>query len=50
MAKSCLDDFDNELTDIVKRGKSSNKRINILLISKYLYMEIIMVYALSYFC
>ncbi len=50
MAKICLDDFDKELTEIFKRGKSTNKRINILLISKYIYMEMIMIYTLSYFC
>ncbi len=50
MTRVCLDDFDKELTEIFKRGKSSNERINILLISKYIYMEVIMIYALSYFC
>lgn len=50
MTKICLDDFDKELTEIFKRGKSSNERVNILLISKYIYMEVIMIYTLSYFC
>jgi hypothetical protein len=50
MTKICLDDFDAQLTNIFKRGKATTKRINLLMISKYIYMEMIMIYALSYFC
>ena len=50
MTKVCLDKFDTQLTEIFKRGKTSTKRINLLMIAKYIYMEMIMIYALSYFC
>lgn len=50
MAKVCLDKFDKDLTEIFKRGKATTKRINLLMIAKYIYMEVIMIYALSYFC
>ncbi len=50
MTKVCLDKFDKDLTEIFKRGKATTKRINLLMISKYIYMEMIMIYALSYFC
>ncbi len=50
MTKICLDDFDKKLTEILKRGKATAKLINLLMIAKYIYMEVIMIYALSYFC
>ncbi len=50
MTNVSLDKFDQKLTEIFKRGKSSNELINILIISQYIYMEVIMIYALSYFC
>ncbi len=49
MAKASLDEFDNRLTNIIKKGKASNELINILIISQYIYMEVIMIYALAYF-
>ncbi len=50
MTKICLDDFDTILTNIFKRGKATTQRINLLMIAKYIYMEVIMIYTLSYFC
>ncbi len=49
MCDKCTKDFEEEISQLMKKGVTSSKMINIMMISKYIYMEVILLYIITYF-